>query len=365
MREKHLLRLILIAGAAITPLLLSGCSNEGPQALLEDYRDRVANVLEIDVTPSGDINFSTLPKKRSRYRNVEEIRSGLLDSMDFSACDLLPLIVERNSALGKVMQPSSLLSYEVRFFARLQRCHQQINSGELVVEDKITQLIDDLYRTKSNNLDAVIWNGIFTSDEIASQFSHSKAPLPIEGHAGFEQSLRALAYLIAITEQAQSFHQTNTFTIPNEHQRHDEHFFALFSSEYGGQLQATIELLIRNLNQVSSVINRRLDKRPLCFNKRTNNKADILLNVFNRYYAGKVQPYLSTVHRQGEAWFSSMNQLLHFGGKDRPQTMIAYQSDTYSMNAPSSYWNRYQQALTGHTEAWQRVLGQCGLMPSE
>lgn len=344
-------------------IILSGCSEVTPESVLENYRDRVANVLDSEVTAPPEHHFPAFPDKRDRVWPIQDLRTGLLDSMELGDCDLLPLVVERNSSLGKVMTPSALLSYELRFFEKLHPCQLALQSGELESEEGFKSLINTIFQVKAENLDAVVWNGIFSSDEVSSQFSHSKGPIPLTGNSGFQDSLRSLNYLIAITKNAEEFEQLQTFSLPNELPQQEDYFFNLYSSEYGGQLQSSLKLLIKNLNQTADLINRKLDDRPLCFKQRPNEKAEILLNVFNKFYAGEVQPYMSLIHREGQLWMEAMNVLLSFGGDSRPTAMQTFFTVAYDLNSPTSYWSQYQAAIQVHTKAWQRVLTQCGLMP--
>lgn len=355
------LRYLLIL---LTVLILSGCLQETPKSTLEDYRDRVANVLDMDVPAITSEPTVRLPARRDRTWPTEELRAGVLDSIEFKQCDLLPLIVERNSSLGKVMQPSTLMSYELRFFARLLPCYQAAKRTEFAdTEEDFRALLAATYTNKSSNLEAVVWNGIFTSDEMAKQFSASAEPIPLEGNPGFKQSLRSLKYLVQLTDSVESFRATERIQLPGGLATQEDHYFSLYGSEYGAQLQASLLLLIRNLHQVAAIINDKLERRPLCFNEQSNAKADILLNVFQRYYAGNVQPYMAMVQQQGLPWFEQMNKLLSFGGKQRPAAMQTFQQQVYSMDSTSSLWQQYQTAIRAHTKAWQRILGQCGLMP--
>lgn len=355
----------LYLGALVSSLLLSGCGDSGPENLLADYRDRIANVLEVEPPEMHPLSIPALPPRRERIQSVKDLRSGILDTLQFKTCDLLPLIVERNGSLGKVMQPSQLMSYEIRFFNRLQPCYQKALRGELTdIDEQFMSLLRETYEIKSGNLPQVIWNGIFTSEEMEKQFSQAEGPLPIEGNPGFQASLAALQYFLSLTQQSSNIGLKKTFMPPPGFDHQEDFYFSLYASHYGSQLQASLGLLAAQLNQVAAMINQKLDQRPLCFNKKSNSKADILLNVFNRYYAARVQPYMAMVQQQGRQWFGLMNQLLTFNAERRSKAMQNYSQHVYQPNGSSSPWHQYQQAIKTHTLAWQRVLGQCGLMPS-
>ena len=101
----------------------------------------------------------------------------------------------------------------------------------------------------------------------------------------------------------------------------------------------------------------------MCYNQRPTSKARILKNVFSKYYVAKVQPYLAGVHRRTRNWLEPVNRLAQVQQAHMPPTFTAYFEAQLSLDAEDALWARYQRALHRHTEAWQTVLGQCGLMP--
>ncbi len=344
--------------------------------MLDDYMGRVANVLDAD-TPevSPYEGLQPLPDRRDRRAPTEELRAGLLESIKFRQCDLLPLIAERNSSLGKVMPPSKRVSYELRFFARLAPCYKRMaqtndtplsNTDASVSrsggEDFLT-LLENVYRVKSANLEAELWNGVMLSEEMEMQFSLSREPLPLEGNPTFSDSLRALQVFNKLQQRVEDYRHTGELSLPAELATLEDHYFALYSSYYGAQLLKSLALLSSYLNAAAGILEQAIADRPLCFNERPTPQADILQNVFFNYYAGKVQPYMSQVQRQGELWLEQLATLMQPPNLEPPQAMQRYYEEVWAKETAEGLWQDYQAALKRHTQAWQDVLGQCGLMP--
>ncbi len=343
---------------------LSGCGRDSPEATLEDYLERVSNTVDIEPDSGNPYqHLRAFPARRDRILVLEELRAGLLESLDFSQCGLLPLIAERNSSLGKVMKPSTELSYELRFFERLEPCHRSYSAKSVVEGDDFGRLLEETFRIKSANLEKVIWNGLFTSEALERNFSLSREPIPLLGNQGYGDSLRALESLQKLIDSIDDYRHNGQFRLPAQLQNLEQRYFALHSSEYGSQLIKSLALLTHYLNLTADSLERAQQRRPLCFNKTPSAKAKILNNVFFKYYAGKVQPYMARVQREGEPWLQRINALLDPHRLPVPAGVQQYRQQMLDMSAENGLWPRYQRAIKRHTKAWQQVLTQCGMMP--
>ncbi len=355
----YLIRLITL----FILIVASGCDSNSADAVLADYAERVANTLDQDVVDDDPYrDLISFPSRRERRLDITELRTGLIETLSLSNCQLLPLIAERNSSLGKVMKPSTLLNYELRFFARLEPCYRNYRNTKY--EDaEFVHLLTETYQLKSANLEATLWNGIFTSEALEKNFSLSKGSIPMTGNPGFGDSHRALKFFNNTVESIILFRNGKPFVLPRKLAKMEQHYFALDRSEYGSQLIKSLALLTYYLNKTALMLDKAQLSRPLCFSGKPTEKATILNNVLLKYYVRKVQPYMSLVQRNGQAWLKQTNLLIDSKRLPVPPAMQTYRDQVLDMENPDALWNRYQQAIKTHTEAWQRVLQQCGLMP--
>ncbi len=345
-------------------LLLPGCSKDNPQALLDDYLQRIARTLDLEIVEVDNPAIQALPRRRERRMPTTELRAGLLETLDFSVCDLLPLIAERNSSLGKVMQPSQLLSYELRFFDRLQRCYLQ-NRQQPLVDVEFTELLAATYITKRSNLTAILWNGLFTSEALERNLSLSTPPIPLTGNPGYGDSLRALRVFSGYVSTLKQFQATQRFTLPDNLAGLENHYAALHHSQYGSQLFSTLRLLTHDLNRAAATLDQALDRRPICFAGKANDKARIMKNILTGMYATQVQPYLARVYREGRPWLEHLDNLAAFTQAPVSPAMAAFRQAMLNPAATEGLWDNFQRAVKAHTQAWQRLLRQCGLMPGD
>lgn len=343
---------------AIT-LFCSSCSKETPeQALMQTYINRVANVLDETYQWQQPEPIPSLPHQRLRLQTIPDLNEGLIDVLDLARCNLLPLVASRNSSLGKLAQPSQRLVYEIRFFQQISSC-LPIITKDPSVEAEVKERIDNIYRIKKDNLPYIFWNALYTGQEIEASLAMNQAALPLL-QTDYSATLNALDSLSFITL---STLQDNIAANPSTLSEIELYYEAIYRQPLGAPLLKSLVLLEATMNTVSELINTRLARRPMCFPSMQNPKANILKNVFIEYYARQIQPYMAYVHRIGEQWFSTHTKTLAL--LPIPIEVTPYAKQVFMQNSKTSIWERYVNARNQHTQAWQKILKQCNLMPSQ
>jgi len=346
-------------------LSLSGCSRDTPEQVLENYLYRLSNTLDLNQPQSYSPNVRLqFPLKRDRILKTTEIREGLLDVLKLKRCDLLPLIAERNSSLGKVAKPSTKLQYELNFYHLLNQCRESLRNDS-TIETELLKRVNEIYSIKRENLPAELWNGIFTAPEIEVNFSLSQTPLPIIDNSSSQQSIEALHTLVNLT--AHNLDQLGT-TKPNE-ELLNQAFKILHSNRSGPSIISSVEILTYHLDQAAQLLEQRNSpNNPLCRNQSPNKTARILENVFYKFYISEVLPYLAQTDRYASQWLDLNQQLLQNYtalSVSIPQSMETYSTTMLSKTAPQGLWLNYQRARDKHTAAWQKTLKNCGMMPTQ
>lgn len=338
-------------------LLLAGCDNHQPEKMLETYSARVANSLDMDseLNLNQPLKLPRYPRRRERMQPVTDLRQGLLEVLNLRHCQLLDLIAARNSSLGKVMPPSKKMVYEIKLYSGLRRCLKKLNEAD--AEPELIHQVVTIFTVKEQEFEAALWNGIFTSEAVERNFSLSEPALPLDGEDGFSQSRQAL---ILLNQIASLNNDRNFWSEPDYLEQLETQLHALYNLRYGSRWLRSLALISDTLNHTASVIERRLKERPLCFKQQTTPAARIVKNVFNKYYAGQLQPYMARIDRQGKVWLELNRNLLETFS-NIPQSMQTYKSQILATDAP--LWRNYINARDRHTQAWQKLLQQCNLMP--
>ncbi len=344
-------------------MLLGACTGATPEAMLDNYTERVARVLEepIDSNLDSATEVPLFPLRRDRLLPLTDLRQGLIEVLALRHCDLLGLIAQRNSALGKVMPASKQLVYEIRLLHQVRKCRTRlVHSPD--ADPQLRQQLEEIYTLKARELPAVLWNALYASSEMEVNFSRGDPPLPLQGsddnsEDGSEAALRSLQALASL----QILISTPDWTLPPQLDDLEQHYQALNANRFGSQWLTSLRLLTRSLEQTALALERREQRASICPQQRPTPKARILLNVFRLYYAGEVQPYLSRVDRSGQRWIALHEQLL----SSLPATaqMLEYHWQVFAQANPDSLWQRYRRARDHHTQSWQATLRNCNLMP--
>ncbi|WP_439862154.1 DUF3080 family protein [Pseudomonas sp. MBLB4136] len=340
----------------LSALLLAACSPaDDGLALQADYLQRLNNAVEGD----GGEDFQReqllryrLPPRRERLSDIPEIRIGLLDLLiDVRRCPALQQQISlRNSSLGKQLQASSRLAYEGDLLRALEACSGALQRG---ADAELRANLESLAEQKRRQLPAVFWNALNASSEVERYLRFADQALPTSPQED-DAALDALTQLAAIGEALPQ-------RLPPPVAQLDPLFFALHSSDQGGQLITSLSSLTHTLNEASELLQNRLQRRPPCPLGRPTPRGRILQNIFVKFYAGGLQPYLAQVHQRGQRWSESLRQL-----SAAPQAPAATRHYLLSLAGPgASLWEGFQQANGRHVRAWQQLLKSCGLAPGQ
>lgn len=336
--------------------VLSACSSDEATALVERYASRTGNAIDVDVDlslkPSAQL-YAPLPPRRERLAEIPEIREGLLDLLDLRTCDLMQLVSERNTSLGRVAGPSQRLIYELKILPRLESCIALLEDDP--EQQELRAKLQEFVKIKQVGFAPLVFNAIYNTEEMERHFSFASEPLLPDQTGYLAPLVPPLERLVEVAQLSQQRRwQTPTFAEDLE-----SSFEALYRADFGARWISSMALLTQTLEQTSAAIEQRLAGRPICFNGRQNNQSAILWTVFMKFYVGELQPYIAQVEREGRQW-SALHQHVLANLQGVPSDKIRAFFDTDS-RAP--IWGRYLRARDRHTKAWQKQLEQCGLRP--
>jgi len=334
--------------------LLAGCgpANDG-LALQRDYIERLQRSLDAPDVRSFDnrsISQYRLPARRERFSDIPELRIGLLDLViDARRCPRLQqLISQRNSSLGKQLMPSQRLGYEGDLLRAIDDCLPHLQD-----DSSLKATLQRLANDKRQQLPAVFWNALNGSPEFENYLRFADKALPVDTPED-SAALDALQRLASIGAGLPT-------QLPPSAGELEPLFFALYASEQGGQLITSLASLRYNLDVGSDLLEQRQQSRPLCPMGQATPRGRILQNIFIKFYAGGLQPYLAQVDQRGQQWQAVLLQLQRIDGipsvtRTHLQRLAGEQD---------SLWQDFRAATARHVKAWQTLLNSCGLAPGQ
>jgi len=172
------------------------------EARWEDYLSRLARLSQQAVPERAPLPIVPYPGNRELHQPIPEHRVDMLDYLELRHCNLMSLISERNSVLGKLQADSLRFKHEVTFIHRARQC---LASDKLDNQALIT-LLEQVVTEKQAALPALYWNALVASAEFRQFFSQSPSAM-----AGDSQ-----AALLSLEQLAQSPFQGQTLPSPEQ-----------------------------------------------------------------------------------------------------------------------------------------------------
>ena len=339
----------------IPALLLGGCNPfSSAGSMMDEYVERVARVLELEPEFSELPPASVFPRRRDRQLPMPELEMSMLDFLSLYGCELQYVVGEKNSVMGKVMQPLNRLRYELRFIKAGEDCLPEVN------REGVRESLEEAIASKKETLPVVLWNATWGVEEVESLFTLAKGDYPVVTEENPVSDLAIDANrLNRTTKQLLSGDLSPSLdSVGAVHQR--------WQAEYrAGQLINSARLLTGRLEDASALLEQRIEGRPLCLGGKSNSQSDIVQNMFFSVYIEKIQPYMSSIIRARNQLIEPLSQLAGMQEKVMPaefEEWYGYHLAT-GVDANSSLWTRLDLAMARHTQLWQTLLEQCGLRP--
>ncbi|MEQ9133034.1 MAG: DUF3080 family protein [Salinisphaeraceae bacterium] len=327
----------------LTALLTIAC---GPADPLEDYADRVARVLDQPVEPAAP-SLPRYPRPRDRHLPVSPERTGWIGYFQLKRCGLLGLIGQRNSILGRVAPPARRLDYERTMLAGLRACRP--DTREAAADPEFAARLDELIATKQAQLPNVIWNATLGADAVADAFSLAAGRLPVTTDVMPGESAEALATL------------TRAARAPQPPETLEPAYRVLETRHYGGRLLQSVATVTATLDAVTTAIEQRQNRRPLCFRGQANRQARIAETVLRKFYIAGLQPHMAAISDAGRLWHEALDALFASQSVTVPEAITRYRGRT--LGESSRIWRHYRRASREHGQAWTELLDSCGLAP--
>ncbi|GAA5120785.1 DUF3080 family protein [Alloalcanivorax gelatiniphagus] len=155
--------------AALTVLVLLPWPADPQRARWDGYLDRLARLSRQAVPPAAPLDLRPYPGNAALRRPLPDLRAGVFDYLDLRHCNLMGLVSDRNSGLGRVRAASLRLAYELTFIERGRSCLARgaLDDGETVA------LLEQALAIKQDSLMEVFWNATWASDELRGFFNQS------------------------------------------------------------------------------------------------------------------------------------------------------------------------------------------------
>ncbi|MEQ9547277.1 MAG: DUF3080 family protein [Marinobacter sp.] len=320
--------------------------------MMDEYVERVARVLDGEVSLSELPEIQRMPRRRDRRLDMPELELGMLDFLSLYGCQLQYVVGERNSVMGKVMDPLNRLRYELRFIQAARDCLPDID------REKLKESVDQAIDSKLESLPVAVWNATWATEEVETLFTLSKGYFPVAAESNPVSDLSTDVNRLNSTVRSLLDGQLDQSLdyLGEVHQR--------WQAEYrAGQLLNSARLLVARLDDATVLIRSRLGDRPLCINGKPNNQSNIVQTMFFSVYIERIQPYLSDVRSARDDLIRPLATLSEMQAEVRPESFQAWSRQYLGTTGSNGLWQDLDRAMAEHTKSWQQLLEQCGMRP--
>jgi hypothetical protein len=322
-------------------IFIVGCDNRySLQRHLNDYQQRMANVLDVESTDRLTISLPPYPSLRELKQDIPATNIKLFEFYKLQHCELYSIVAERNTSLGNLQLPSTRYIYESHLIDALKQCLID------TTDTKIREKLESWQQAKTRQLPMVWADLIQLSHELKQGFSANFGLIKGNKQDGLGQSKKALNYLIQI-EQSRRINSAEL----------EQHLQYVMNNPLPAKLWLSQLTLSTHLNQSTKWLLHHTNDLQ-CSGTSSNKKMEYLTNVFQRLFIEKIQPIASQInHYQYQLSPIFERMLAH------PNLSPTFKN--YINTSNQQGFENYQEAMQQHIYFWQDLFKRCNIKPGK
>tara|TARA_R110002020_G_scaffold87899_3_gene216352 strand:- start:1366 stop:2355 length:990 start_codon:yes stop_codon:yes gene_type:complete len=302
-------------------ILLAGCGDSPAEQQWQSYHQQLADDLALsNIQRTDPGNIGDFPERSDRVIDIPETRDSLLNVYALRECQITSLVAARNNQLGRVAPPSQQWLYERTLWQRLSNCWNSDVPDQLSDENRTR--LDQLTKTKTEQLPAVSWNAIFDSSEWVKSFSRASQPLSNVDETTIASQLAAIDYLQQMTDHQFDLNwQQHSSTLEN-------HLKTLQERPLTAEVLRALLLATQRLTEANAMLARQSDTTR-CLSRWESPSHDRLASIAHQ-------------------WLTAINRLIDAQQVGKPIAIQRYQERWLSLDNAQAPWGQFQQALSEH-----------------
>lgn len=331
-----------------------GCTPaSGIPDMMDDYVHDLAASLELESSLSDVAPVPQIPRRRERFLDLPDLELGMLDFLSLYGCELQYVVGERNSIMGKVMQPLNRLRYEASFIRAAEDC---IPEAE---REGVKETLEEAIESKSKTLPIALWNATWGVEEVERLFTLAQGYYPLSDDAG-----NPVAGLASDVRQLNESVAGLLAGNPHEPLDYVGEVHQRWQAEHrAGQLLNSARLLTTRLNDASALLIRRIESESLCPGGNGDGLRGAVKAVYSERYLGGVAGYLETVQQGRNELIEPLETLAIQQAGSMPEAFRTWYSLTLDTDHSKSLWAQLDRAAETHARRWQQLREQCLVEP--
>lgn len=328
----------------VAAVLLLGACSDSPDGLetLAEYKQRLTYTQELPALVVDLPYPPRMPVARALDTNVERLSLSLIDAWRLDDCPAGALIAERNSALGRLTDGVLRYYNDLKMLEALRLC-----AADLTKNTSLQVRLTAAINAKQEQLPQLRQQAIATDDALRHSLSPAATPLASADDARLAPTIAAFEVVLAVFEYGQTGDQLPSFEQLEsalENLQNSSYLPGYWRSLHDKQhyLAALAPLLVK------------VSERAGCLSKGTPERAEILRNIFTKFFASELQPQLAGFVSQGY----QLTPILERLQAQNTNTQVA----DY-LNHLASLPMQLTTTTRAHAEQWQQFFRDCDFTP--
>ena len=332
--------------AACVILGAQACSREGLDPELETYTHRLADILDTEHHPIAQPPVAI--DRRTRAAVINDLRAdqstlNLFDYLSMGRCQLQQVVSERNNQLGRLADPIAVLFFDLRFIALAPDCITTLQADD----PPTAQILSEALASKLANRSRHIEQAILLSDEMVTFWKHSAftqiAP---------QSTMSEVMALNALSQQVVQLKQGELLEVSDIYDS-----LQPLNNGLGGKLLSGWLSLSQHLQEAEHHLDQFSERRPLCFNRQSNHRADRFEGLVTRRFATSVQREINRLEQATRKVMPAMGKLERSLATGQTPALTAFQTERDQLI------DNTRALLVHHVQRLGDTLGTCGLRP--
>ena len=332
--------------AACVILSAQACSREGLDHELDTYTNRLTDILDTEHHPIAQPPVAI--DRRTRAAVINDLRAdqstlNLFDYLSMGRCQLQQVVSERNNQLGRLADPITVLFFDLRFIALAPDCITTLQADD----PPTAQILSEALASKITNRARHIEQAILFSDEMVTFWKHSAftqiAP---------QSTMSEVMALNDLSQQVMQLKQGEQLEVSDIYDS-----LQPLNSGLGGKLLSGWLSLSQHLQEAELHLDQFSERRPLCFNRQSNHRADRFEGLVTRRFATSVQREINRLEQATRKVMPAMDKLERSLATGQTPALTAFQTERDQLI------DNTRALLVRHVQRLGDILGTCGLRP--
>ncbi|WP_339142594.1 DUF3080 family protein [Pseudoalteromonas galatheae] len=331
------MKLVKQIASTILLFTMAGCSKQ-PSDIAVEYQQRLANAASIElVHPAPLYN----PEIQKVPLPTSELTISMLDIATAGHCKVTNLIAAQNNQLGKVSYPSERLKYTILFIQQAPHCIRHPNTS-----DELKQTLAQALQEKKEQLPHHFLHMMTFERELASLSLLIADEVPLELPAAHSHMLEAANELAELVINMDAPENLSPDTLTPALKVLSQRFISSLVTSVRKQTQLN-NAATRQLKQLKL-------RNDICKSGGNKKQAEIINNIFSKYYLSILQPYQAMLSL-------SMEELI---AAWQPIHLLYQNNNVVDPLTLQQNLDNLKDSAKAHVKWWQEFYQLCEIPPA-